>query len=218
MNVPKNRVAALTAIIFALCSAFIAAEEPFEPDVLIPKAWDGISFSFYGSIGGGAGFGDGGAYPHALDVSAGIAFFPWLSVGVFTEYSLLSDFDHTKLGLSFADVDNAGGIASGTEIVFAPWPKAVVHPWVRVRLGGQTLGYFVDADDKEGFESAVSSRAFYAAAATGPELNLSRHVRAFAWGGWHYSANRELAGISKDGMSGFDAGFGFRFVFASTVR
>ncbi len=218
MNVVKNRVAALAAIVLFLCIATVAADETFEPDSVFAKAWDGISFSFYGSLGGGAGFSESGAYPHALDISAGIAFLPWLSIGGFTEYSILSDFEHAHMGLSLANQKNAGAVASGTEVIFRPWPKAIIHPWIRVRVGGQTLGYLVDSDGKEGFETAVSSRGFYAAAATGPELTLTRHTRVLAWGGWHYSANSELAGIPKNAMSGFDAGLGVSFTFASTVR
>lgn len=218
MNVLKNRVAAFAAVILALCPAVIVAEEQYNPQTVSDDSWDGISFSFYGAIGGGAGFVDRGVFPHVIDASAGIAFFPWLSVGGFTEYSLLSDFDHASLGLSVADEKNSGAIASGTEIILAPWAGNIVHPWVRVRFGGQTLGYLIDADDEEGFESSISSRGFYAAVAAGPELNLTRHTQAFAWGGWHFSANPELAGISKNGMTGFDAGFGVRFTFASTVR
>lgn len=218
MNVSKKRVMVSAALMLALSFAGIAAEETKEGETVFERAWTGISFTVYGSVGGGAGFAGDRAYPHILDVSAGLAFRPWFSVGGFTEYSPLSDFEHARLGLSIANDENAGAIASGTEFLFTPWNEKLLHPWIRVRLGGQTVGYLVDEDGKEGFESAVSSRRFYAGAAAGPELNISPHARAYGWAGWHYSANLAFSGIDKNGMSGFDAGFGVRLVFDSTVR
>jgi hypothetical protein len=107
---------------------------------------------------------------------------------------------------------------SGSELLFMPWAASVVHPLVRLSLGGATVGYMEDTDGKEGFDQAVTDRWFHATASAGAELNLSRHLRVWGLAGYRFVGNKETMGIPAGGLSGFEASLGLRYLWRTVVN
>ncbi len=88
-----------------------------------------------------------------LDVSYGFRLSPSLSLGAFIAVNPLSNFAHADLGLSIANTDAAYAMMSGMEMLFTFSPDSLVHPIMRLAVGGISVGYLEDVDGKEGMMS-----------------------------------------------------------------
>lgn len=158
----------------------------------------------------------GAPFP-AGELGGGFQITKWLAVGGFFSAAPLSDFDHARFGITVADRDNAYAVSTGTELLFTPFSDCVVHPMLRVAIGGTSFGYAEDQDGIEGFESVVESRVFFAAVGGGVEVNVSRHLRAFARVGWRYVNNEVALGIGAVGLSGLESVVGVRVLWRTVV-
>jgi hypothetical protein len=177
-----------------------------------------IEFISYAGLGGGAGLTTSWDGFPVLDASAGIQILPWLSLGGFGSAAALSDFDDAPLGASIADRENAYAVASGAEVLMTPWSARVVHPVVRITVGGTSVGYLEDQDGDKGMETAIDERFFYTSASAGAELNLSKHIRFSAQAGTRFIPNTQTLGIATAGLSGMDLRLGFRLLWRTVFN
>lgn len=178
----------------------------------------GFEFVSYAGTGGGAGLVLGEWVPR-MDFASGFQLKPWLGLGAFLSAFPLSDFTDADLGVSVADRPNAGGYTSGGEILLTPWANNLVHPLIRVSLGGVSVGYGEDLDgDTRTLEQAVGERYFYASAAGGVEFSITRHLRLAGTAGWQFGGNDLFMGIGKNELSGFTAGISARIVWNTVIR
>ena len=179
----------------------------------------GPSFSFvsYLNVGGSVAFIQE-EKPPTVDVSYGFQLSPWFSLGAFASVIPLSNFAHADLGLSIADTQAAFALSSGTEFLFIPYSDRVVHPMIRLAVGGISVGYLEDIDDSEGYDVAHSNRSSYASVSAGLEVNLSKHLRLALRGGWRFAANEETMGIQKHTLSGPEVSVHLRTVFKTDIN
>jgi hypothetical protein len=157
---------------------------------------------WYLEAGGGTASIEGDLIPTG-SLHTGIQLGPSIAVGAYSTLTLLSDFEHAKLGLSTADVEAAFSLATGTELTFTPFAERRLHPLVRLSVGGITAGYLENTDSKEGYETAHMQRFFHAAAHIGGELSITRALRITIQGGWSLSGNTETMGIGAGELGGF---------------
>lgn len=214
------KIAVLLALV---CSTSLAADDFRDARSLLEGRGLRLEFVSYAGFGSGlglsqdkAGSSDGGLIP-LVNASSGIELTPWLAFGAYTWAAPLSALEHADLGTRIADTDNAFMYAGGSELLLMPWAASVVHPVVRLGLGGATVGYMEDTDGEEGFDHAVTDRWFQASASAGAELNLSRHLRVWALAGYRFVGNKETMGIPAGGLSGFDAALGLRYLWRTVV-
>ena len=106
---------------------------------------------------------------------------------------------------------------SGTELLITPFSAKAVHPLFRVAVGGVSVGYMEDVDDKEGYDRATEERFFLASVAAGAEMNLSRHLRLALRGGWRFAANEETMGIADGGLSGPELALTLRALWRTVI-
>lgn len=187
-----------------------------DADVFISAHLPHIEFVSYAGLGGGAIFTDGGIAP-SMETTAGFQITPTIALGGFWSVAPLSDFEHGKLGVSIADADAAYAIMSGTELLITPFSEKVVHPFFRIALGGVTVGYLENVDEKDGYDRATDKRFFLASVAAGAEMNLSRHLRLALRGGWRFAANEETLGIQEGGLSGPELALTLRALWRTVI-
>ena len=218
----KNYVK-IAVLLVMVCSASLSADDFRNARTLLEGTGASLGFTSYAGFGGGlglsqekAGSTSGGLFP-MLNASAGIELRPWLALGAYTWVAPLSAMEHADLGTRIADTDNAFMYAGGSEILLMPWAAAVLHPVLRLGIGGVTAGYLEDTDGEEGFDHAVTDRWFHASASAGAELNLSRHLRIWGLAGYRFVGNKETMGIPAGGLSGFEASLGLRFLWRTVV-
>lgn len=216
MKVFKVSLAVFFVSLFSAVPAF--AESIGKINTLLPQSGGSrLLIVSYAGLSGGASFIPGSVLPSA-SFSGGFRISPWFSFGAFVDGVPLSDFDHASLGLSAADRENAYMAASGTELLFTPWSAAVLHPQFKVKLGGASVGYLVDADGEEGFEETHEKRYFLAGVSAGVELNLSRCWLFNAHVGGRYVDNDETLGFDAGELSGLEASIGVRFVYGIHIE
>jgi hypothetical protein len=218
----KNYVK-IAVLLITVCSTALSADDFRDAQTLLGGKGLSLEFTSYAGFGGGLGLSQdradsskGGLFP-LLNASAGIELKPWLALGAFSSVAPLSAMEHADLGTRIADTENAFMYAGGTEVLLMPWSASVLHPVVRLSLGGATVGYMEDTDGKEGFDQAVTDRWFHATASAGAELNLSRHLRVWGLAGYRFVGNKETMGIPAGGLSGFEASMGLRFLWRTVV-
>ena len=218
----KNYVK-IAVLLIMVCSSSLAADDFREARTVLGGKGLSLEFTSYAGFGGGlglsqekAGSANGGLFP-MINASSGIELTPWLALGAYTWAAPLSAFEHADLGTRIADTENAFMYAGGSELLFMPWAASVLHPVLRLSLGGATVGYMEDTDGEEGFDQAVTDRWFHASGAAGAELNLSRHLRIWGLAGYRFVGNKETMGIPAGGLSGFEASLGMRFLWRTVV-
>jgi hypothetical protein len=215
--------AKIAVLLIIACSTSLSADDFRSSQTLLGGEGLRLEFTSYAGFGGGlglsqdkAGSTNGGLFP-MINASTGIELTPWLALGAYTLAAPLSAFEHADLGARIADTDNAFMYAGGSELLLMPWAASVLHPVVRLSLGGATVGYMEDTDGEEGFDQAVTDRWFHASASAGAELNLSRHLRVWGLAGYRFVGNKETMGIPAGGLSGFEATLGLRYLWRTVV-
>jgi hypothetical protein len=182
-----------------------------------PRAFR-LEFTSYSSIGGGINYIYGESIPR-IDVAGGFQFTPWLAMGGFISASPLSDFADADFGVSVSNEPNSYEMASGLEVLFTPWSDRLVHPLVRVTLGGINVGYGFDTDGTpHSLEGVVDERFFYTSLSGGVELNLARHIRVAGRVGYRFVGNDAYLGIKEGGLSGLEVGVTARLLWHSIIQ
>ncbi|MDX9959281.1 MAG: hypothetical protein RBT68_12645 [Spirochaetia bacterium] len=218
----KNHVK-IAIVLAIVCSVSLSAEDFRNARTLLEGKGLNLEFTSYAGFGSGLGLSQdqatsasGGLFP-VLTASSGIELTPWLAIGAYTQGVPLSAWEHADPGTRIADIENAFMYTGGSEVLLMPRASSVVHPVVRLRLGGATVGHLEDTDGEEGFDQAVTDRWFHAAASAGAELNLSRHLRVWGLAGYRFVGNKETMGIPAGGLSGFEASLGLRCLWRTVV-
>lgn len=202
----------LLVLVFVVSSSYVFASQTVFDDP-VPSC----SFVSYLNVGGGEVFiQDEKAL--LVDLSYGFQLSPWFSLGAFIAVNPLSNFAHADLGLSIADTDAAFALMSGMELLFTLSPDNLIHPNMRLALGGISVGYLEDTDDKEGYDVASASRSTFASISAGLELNITTHMRLALRGGWRFAANEETMGIEKYGLSGPEISLSLRTVWETDIN
>ncbi len=184
-------------VLVLVCSgSFAFASQP-----VVDAPASSFSFVSYLHVGGGAAF-IPDENPVLLDLSYGFELSPWLSLGAFVAVNPLSDFAHANLGVSIANTEAAFALMSGMEVLFTPASERMIHPLVRLAVGGISVGHMEDIDGTEGYDVASSSRSTFASLSAGVELNITSCVRLALHGGWRFAGHEETMGIEKYGLSG----------------
>ena len=107
---------------------------------------------------------------------------------------------------------------SGTELVFSPSSDNLIHPIIRLAIGGVPVGYLEDIDDEEGYDIATTNRYTFASFSAGLELNIMTHLRLALRGGWRFAAHEETMGIEKYGLSGLEVSLSLRTVWQTRIN
>lgn len=207
----KIRIGFLALLLLASSSLVFGSQSVFQSP--------GLSYSFvsYLSVGGGTAFIQD-EKPLVVDASYGFQLSPWFSLGAFVSTIPLSNFDHADLGLSIADTQAAFALSSGTELLFTISSDRMVHPIIRLAVGGINVGYLEDIDDREGYDVAHSRRSTFASVSAGLELNLTKHTCLAVRGGWRFAAHDDTMGIQKYGLSGPEVTLHLRTVFKTDIN
>lgn len=217
MNTRKLFV--ITAGLLCLAAFTLSAEPASRRTSLTGWRWEGVEFGSYASLGGGAAWTtDGVFYPVIADASSGFQLRPWLALGAYCSVSQLSDISDLSFGTPVVSFPGAFALATGSELIITPWAERIVHPYLRLSIGGRSVGELVDTDGKEGFETVSMKRYFNAGAAAGAEVNLSEHVRLYGRAGVQYTNNDRLGGISAGKLSGVELCIGGRFIWRTGIR
>lgn len=177
------------------------------------------SFSFvsYLNAGGGTAFIQD-EWPLQAEFSYGLQLSPWFSLGGFVCANPLSNFEHADLGVSIANTEEAFALMSGTEFIFTAYPDKRIHPFLRLALGGITVGYLEDVDADEGYDRAQASRSSFASLAVGLELDLTKYTMLALRGGWRFAGHAETMGIEKHGLSGLEVCLSVKTVWRNTIN
>lgn len=176
------------------------------------------SFSFvsYLNAGGGTAFIQD-ELPLQAEFSYGLQLSPWFSLGGFVCANPLSNFEHADLGVSIANTEAAFALMSGTEFIFTAYPDKRIHPFLRLALGGITVGYLEDVDADEGYDRAQASRSPFASLTVGLELDLTKYTMLALRGGWRFAGHAETMGIEKHGLSGLEVCLSVKTVWRNTI-
>lgn len=176
------------------------------------------SFSFvsYLNVGGGEAFIQDES-PVLIDVSYGLHIAPWLSLGAFIAVNPLSDFEHADLEVGIADRPAAFALMSGMEVLCSFSNDTLIHPMMRLALGGVTVGNLEDIDGEEGYDVASSIRASFASISAGLELNLTNSMRLVLRGGWRFANHGKTMGIEKHGLGGPEISVSLRTVWKTEI-
>jgi hypothetical protein len=189
----------------------LAGAQTRAADTVFETGLPPFSITTYAGMGGGVSVPAEDFIP-LMEASSGFQFASWIAVGGFVAANPLSSFEHADLGLAVADTEAAYALMSGTELLLTPWAENLVHPLVRVCLGGVSVGYLTDTDGEEGYDTSTEERFFFASVAAGAELNLTPHLRLGLRGGWRFAANTELMGIDEGELSGPEAALTLRLL------
>jgi hypothetical protein len=204
-------------VLIGLCTATIGAEDFRDAATVSKRRGIHIEFVSYAAFGGAAGFTtEWDGFP-VIDVSSGIQFTPWLGIGGFASASPLSDFEDASFGITVADRENSYALCTGTELLFTPWARNIVHPLFRISLGGASVGYLEDQDGKKGMDTAIDERFFYTTCSAGGEVNVSRRTRIYAQVGGRFVANEGVLGIADSGLSGLEIRIGLRLLWRTVI-
>lgn len=174
------------------------------------------SFVSYLNVGGGEAFIQDES-PLLIDLSYGFHITPWLSLGAFIAVNPLSNFEHADLEVDIADTEAAFALMSGMEMVCSFSSHTVIHPMMRLALGGINVGYLENVDGTEGYDEASSNRATFASISAGLEVNLTTSMRLVVRGGWRFAAHKETMGIEKYGLSGPEVSVSLRTVWRTEI-
>ncbi|MBN2509025.1 MAG: hypothetical protein JXB03_02070 [Spirochaetales bacterium] len=206
----------ISMVLFTFGMVTLCGQE--QENALIATKPLNLNFVVYSGVGMGAGVTtEGSAYPQAVS-STGIRLFPWLAIGGFLQGAPLSDFNGWNNGLSIAGQDNSYMFSSGTEVLFMPFPAQVIHPILRVTIGGITTGYLENTDDDEDMERATQKRSFFASLGAGAEANITSHLRLFVLAGGRFSGNGTWNGMASGLLSGLEASAGVRIQWGTSIR
>ncbi|WP_320120877.1 hypothetical protein [uncultured Sphaerochaeta sp.] len=208
----KNvRIGLLVLVVLCGGSVVFASQTVFE------GSSPTCSFVNYLHVGGGEAFIED-EMAILLDVSYGFRLSPSLSLGAFIAVNPLSNFAHADLGLSIANTDAAYAMMSGMEMLFTFSPDSLVHPIMRLAVGGISVGYLEDVDGKEGYDVAFSHRSAFASVSAGLELNITTYMQLALRGGWRFAANEEVMGIAQYGLSGPEISLYARMVWETAIN
>ncbi len=176
------------------------------------------SFSFvsYLNAGGGTAFIQD-EWPLQVECSYGFQLSPWFSFGGFVSVNPLSNFEHADLGLAIANTEAAFALMSGSEFIFTAYPNKHIHPFLRLAVGGITVGYLEDVDANEGYDRAHATRSTFASLAVGLELSATKYTKLALRGGWRFSGHAETMGIEKHGLSGLEICLSVKTVWRNTI-
>ena len=177
--------------------------------------WDTPSPSYgfvtYLNVGGGAAFiQDENSV--LVDFSSGFQLSPWFSLGGFVAVNPLSNFSDADLGLSIADTEAAFALMSGMELLFTISPDSLLHPIMRLTVGGISIGYLEDIDGEEGYDVSSTIRSTFASITAGLELNITSSTRIALRGGWRFAAHGETMGIEAYGLGGPEISLSLRTI------
>jgi len=120
--------------------------------------------------------------------------------------------------VAIANTEAAFAVMSGTELVFTPSSDNLIHPIIRLAIGGVSVGYLEDIDDEEGYGIATTNRYTFASLSAGLELNITTHLRLALRGGWRFAAHEKTMGIEKYGLSGLEVSLSFRTVWQTRIN
>ena len=176
------------------------------------------SFSFvsYLNAGGGTAFIQD-EWPLQAEFSYGLQLSPWFSLGGFVCANPLSNFEHADLGVSIANTEAAFALMSGTEFIFTAYPDKRIHPFLRLALGGITVGYLENVDADEGYDKTQASRSTFASFAVGLELDLTKYTKLALRGGWRFAGHGETMGIEAYGLGGLEVCLSIKTVWRNTI-
>lgn len=207
----KSKIGILILMFLVSSSLVFGAQTVFQKS--------GLSFSFvsYLNVGGSVAFIQE-ENPPVFDVSYGLKLSPWFSLGAFASVIPLSNFAHADLGLSITDTQAAFALSSGTELLFIPYSDRLVHPMIRLAVGGISIGYLEDIDDTEGYDVVHSNRSTFASVSAGLEVNLTKYTRLALRGGWRFAAHEETMGIQKYGLSGPEISVHLRTIYKTDIN
>ncbi len=207
----KNKIG-LFILVIVCSSGFVFASQTVL-DVPTPSC----SFASYLNVGGGKAVIKDEKSP-LVELSYGFQISPWISLGAFIAANPLSNFVHANLGVAIAQTEAAFALMSGTELVFTPSSDNLIHPIIRLAIGGVSVGYLEDIDDEEGYDIATTNRYTFASFSAGLELNIMTHLRLALRGGWRFAANEKTMGIEKYGLSGLEVSLSLRTVWQTRIN
>ncbi|MBN2876199.1 MAG: hypothetical protein JXL85_00955 [Bacilli bacterium] len=186
----------LLALVMLSTSSFVFASQ-----TVLDVADPSCSFVNYLNVGGGEALIEDDM-SFLIDMSYGFQISPRFSIGAFIAVNPLSNFEHANLGISIADTEAAFALMSGMELLFTFSSDSLIHPFMRLAIGGISVGYLEDADDKEGYDGATADRSTFASISAGLELNITKRTRLALRGGWRFAAHEETMGIEEYGLGG----------------
>ena len=218
MKLHKLQTVCISVLLLAAGPAFLNCQGYGDEKTLVATKPLNMNFTLYSGVSMAAGYTlEGNAYPQ-ISTASGVRLLPWLAVGAFLQGAPLSDIAEWNNGISIAESDNSYMLMSGTEVIFTPFAKAVVHPFFRLTIGGITTGYLENTDDDEDMERSVEKRDFFASLGVGAEANLSTHIKLYFMAGGKVATNREWNGLTEGSLSGAEASVGMRIQWGSAIR
>ncbi|NLE16215.1 MAG: hypothetical protein GX626_10145 [Spirochaetales bacterium] len=201
-------------LIMALAGSAIPA---FASQVLLNVPAASLSFTSYLDIGGGAAFIQDET-PMQADLSFGLQLSPWFSLGAFVAINPLSNFEHADLGLSIADTEAAFALMSGTEFLFTASSDGLVQPFVRLALGGISVGHLENTDGIEGYDSSRADRSLFASLSVGLKMHITHHTALLLRTGWRFAGHAKTMGIQAHGLSGPELCLSVRTVWKNDIN
>ena len=199
-------------VLVIVCSGSIV----FASQTVVDAPASSFSFVNYVNVGGGAAFIQE-ENPVLLDLSYGFELAPWFSLGTFIAVNPLSSFAHADMGVSIANTEAAFALMSGMELLFTPASERMIHPILRMAVGGVSVGHLKDIDGNEGYDVVSASRSTFASLSAGLELNITNCVRLALRGGWRFAGHGETMGIDKYGLSGPEVSLSLRTVWRTEI-
>ncbi len=213
MLMMKNCMSLVLLIMVLTASANMGFAKQTVLDVASPS----FSFTSYLHAGAGAAFIQGES-PIQVDLSYGLQLSPGFSLGAFLAVNPLSKFEHADLGVSIADTEAAFALMSGAEFIFTACPDKQIHPFLRLALGGITVGYLRNVDADEGYDEAKTNRSTFTSLSVGLELNITRYTALTLRGGWRFAGHGETMGIEAYGLGGPECSLAFKIVWKSDIN
>jgi len=199
-------------VLVLVCSGSFAFAS--QPGVDAPAS--SFSFVSYLHVGGGAAFIQE-ENPALVELSYGFELAPWFSLGAFVAVNPLSSFAHANLGVPIVNTEAAFALMSGMELLFTFVSDKMIHPIMRLAVGGVSVGHLKDIDGNEGYDVVSASRSTFASLSAGVELNITTCMRLVLRGGWRFAGHEETMGIDKYGLSGPEVSLSLRTVWRTNI-